>query len=152
MNACKPSRVVTNERGSSSRPGTTKLTKLDRRAVEVGTEVMILISGTASITRSETRHTGDVEAQTGETLANIEALISEANLSSHGLPGFGAELHDLAVARVYIKRAVDHAVVRSVCESRLGPVPVTYTIADVCRPQLLVEIEGIAFSRWTCPR
>ncbi len=73
---------------------------------------MILISGTAIITRSETRHTGDVEAQTGETLANIEVLISEANLSRHGLPGFGAELHDLAVARVYIKRAVDHAVVR----------------------------------------
>ena len=117
-------------------------------AVEVGTEVMILVSGTASITRSETQHQGDAAAQTKETLANIEALISEPNLSRHGLPGFGASLHHLAVARVYIKRGDDYATVRAVCETCLGPVPVTYTIADVCRPQLLVEIEGIAFSRW----
>jgi len=119
-------------------------------AVEVGTEAMILISGTASITRSETQHTDDARAQTRETLANIEALISEANLSRHGLPGFGAALHHMAVARVYIKRAEDYATVRAVCESRLGQVPVTYTLADVCRPQLLVEIEGIAFARWAC--
>ncbi len=119
-------------------------------AVEVGTEAMILISGTASITQSETQHTDDARAQTRETLANIEALISEANLSRHGLPGFGAALHDMAVARVYIKRAEDYATVRAVCASRLGQVPVTYTLADVCRPQLLVEIEGIAFSRWAC--
>ncbi|MBV8555216.1 MAG: hypothetical protein JO116_06610, partial [Planctomycetaceae bacterium] len=25
--------------------------------------------------------------------------------------------------------------------------PTTYTVADVCRPELLVEIEGIALSR-----
>jgi len=85
-----------------------------------------------------------------EPVDNIEALISEANLSRHGLPGFGAALHSLAVARVYIKRAEDYASIRAVCENRLGQVPVTYTLADVCRPQLLVEIEGIAFSRWAC--
>ena len=121
-------------------------------AVEVGTEVMIFISGTASITRSETQHPGDAAAQSRETLANIEALISEANLCRHGLPGFGSALHQLAVARVYIKRAEDYPAVRAVCENQLGQVPVTYTLADVCRPQLLVEIEGIAFSRWACAR
>lgn len=120
-------------------------------AVEVGSDVMVLVSGTASITRSETRHLGDSAAQTTETLANIEALISQANLARHGLPGFGCSLADLAVARVYIKREADYAAVRSVCESRLGQVPTTYTLADVCRPQLLVEIEGIAFSRWGLP-
>jgi hypothetical protein len=34
-----------------------------------------------------------------------------------------------------------------VCQERLGEVPATYVVADVCRPDLLVEIEGIAFSR-----
>jgi hypothetical protein len=33
-----------------------------------------------------------------------------------------------------------------VCQARLGEVPVLYTVADVCRPDLLVEIEGIAFA------
>ena len=110
---------------------------------------MILVSGTASITRSETQHPGDAAAQTRETLANIEALISESNLCRHGLPGFGAGLGQLALVRVYIKRAEDYAKVRAVCENVLVPVPVTYTLADVCRPELLVEIEGIAFSRWS---
>ena len=111
-----------------------------------GADATLFISGTASITNSETRHVGDVVAQTHETLENITALISEDNLSRHGLPGRGTTLEGLGVARVYVKRAQDHARVRAVCEQRLGAVPVSYVVADVCRPDLLVEIEGIAFS------
>jgi enamine deaminase RidA (YjgF/YER057c/UK114 family) len=112
-----------------------------------GEDTTLFISGTASITNSETRHVGDVVAQTHETLENITALISEVNLSRHGLPGRGTTLEDLGVARVYIKRPQDCAKVRAVCEQRLGAVPASYVIADVCRPDLLVEIEGTAFSR-----
>ena len=32
----------------------------------------------------------------------------------------------------------------------LGDLPTVYAVADVCRPELLVEIEGIAFSRRSC--
>ena len=35
---------------------------------------------------------------------------------------------------------------RAVCEARLGELPAIYAVADVCRPDLLVEIEAIAFS------
>ncbi|WP_165233162.1 hypothetical protein [Aquisphaera insulae] len=116
-------------------------------AVEHRGDAMILVSGTASITRSETRHLDDAAEQTRETLDNIEALVAGANLARHGLPGLGATLEDLAVARVYIKRPADCEAVRAACGDRLGLTPVTYTIADVCRPDLLVEIEGIVFSR-----
>jgi hypothetical protein len=51
----------------------------------------------------------------------------------------------MALMRVYIKRQEDYAVVRDLCQARLGETPVVYTVADVCRPELLVEIEGIAF-------
>jgi len=112
-----------------------------------GKETTLFISGTASITNSETRHAGDVVAQTHEALENIKALVAEDNLSRHGLPGRGTTLDGLAVARVYVKRPQDHSRVRAVCEERLGDVPATYVVADVCRPELLVEIEGIAFSR-----
>jgi enamine deaminase RidA (YjgF/YER057c/UK114 family) len=112
-----------------------------------GEDATLFISGTASITNSETRHDEDIVAQTHETLDNISALISEDNLSRHGLPGRGTTLEGLGVVRVYIKRPRVWSLVRAVCEQRLGAVPASYVVADVCRPDLLVEIEGIAFSR-----
>jgi len=115
-------------------------------ALSCGTYATIFISGTASITDSETRHVGQAAAQTEETLDNIQALISEENLCGHGLPGLGTTLESLGLVRVYIKRQEDYAKVRAVCEQRLGELPTIYAMGDVCRPELLVEIEGIAFS------
>lgn len=105
------------------------------------------ISGTASITHSEVRHPGDIVGQTEQTLDNIAALIAPENFARHGLPDTRASLRDLAKVRVYVKRAADYAACRAVCEQRLGNLPAVYVIADVCRPELLVEIEGVAFSR-----
>ncbi len=116
-------------------------------ALSCGPFATIFVSGTASITESETRYLGDVEGQTRQTLDNIEALISEENLRGHGMPGLGATMDGLALVRVYIKHQEDYAKARAVCEARLGEVPTVYAVADVCRPELLVEIEGIAFSR-----
>ena len=116
-------------------------------ALSYGPDMTIFISGTASITNSESRHLGDAVAQTHESLDNIEALISEDNLGRHGLPGFGSSLEGLGQVRVYIKRTEDYPKILAVCAQRLGEVPAIYTTADVCRPELLVEIEGIAFSR-----
>jgi enamine deaminase RidA (YjgF/YER057c/UK114 family) len=111
-----------------------------------GPYATIFISGTASITDSESRHADDVEAQTRQTLDNIEALISAGNLARHGMPGLTATLDDLAGIRVYIKRPEDYEKTRRVCEARLGELPAIYAVADVCRPELLVEIEGIAIA------
>ncbi len=116
-------------------------------ALSCGPFATIFVSGTASITNEETRFIGDVEKQTHQTLDNIEALISDYNLARHGMRGLGTGLDGLALARVYIKRQEDYAKTRAVCEKRLGELPTVYAIADVCRPELLVEIEGIAFSR-----
>ncbi len=115
-------------------------------ALTTGRCSTIFVSGTASITDSETRWIGDARRQTEQTLDNIEALIGEENFARHGWPGLGAGLDDLALVRVYIKRQEDYAQARAVCEARLGEVPTIYAVADVCRPDLLVEIEGIAFS------
>jgi enamine deaminase RidA (YjgF/YER057c/UK114 family) len=116
-------------------------------ALSCGNMATIFVSGTASITQSETRHIDNAAAQTHETLDNIAALIGEDNLAQHGLPGLGTTLDNLALVRVYIKRQEDYKHVRAVCEARLDDLPTVYAIADVCRPELLVEIEGIAFSR-----
>ncbi len=120
-------------------------------ALTAGDCATFFISGTASITQSESQHIEDVEAQTNQTLDNIAALIGERNTCQHGLRGRGALLRDLALVRVYVKRQQDYEKTRMVCEERLGQVPVIYTVADVCRPELLVEIEGIAFSTHWAP-
>ncbi len=115
--------------------------------VAAGDTATTLVSGTASITDSETQHEGNVAAQTHQTLDNIAALIGEENFQQHAMPGMGAALDDLALVRVYIKNQKDYLRTRAVCEERLGDVPTVYAVADVCRPELLVEIEGIAFSQ-----
>lgn len=104
----------------------------------------IFVSGTASITEQETRYLEDPEKQTELTLDNIAVLIDEKNLTAHGRPGFGCDLSGLVSARVYVKRPEDYEKIRAVCERRIPDVPKVYTIADVCRPDLLVEIEGMA--------
>lgn len=114
--------------------------------LKIGDCVKVYVSGTAGITDSESRYENDPIGQTELTLDNIATLISGKNLQEHGIPGRECELTDLAVARVYVKRIADYQCIRAVCEKRCPQTPILYTIADVCRPELLVEIEGIAFA------
>jgi enamine deaminase RidA (YjgF/YER057c/UK114 family) len=124
-----------------------KSPKFARAMAVAGQEsATIFVSGTASITNSETQHVGDPGKQTEQTLDNIAALISADNFENHGIRAMGATLDDMAFVRVYVKNQEDYAVVREVCETRLGELPAIYAIGDVCRPDLLVEIEGIAFA------
>jgi len=116
-------------------------------ALSLGHYVATWVSGTASIVDSETCHPGDAVKQTEQTIDNIERLISAENFARHGLKGTGASLRDLAKIRVYLKRLQDFEACRAICQKRFGAVPAIYAVADICRPDLLVEIEGIAFFR-----
>ncbi len=115
-------------------------------AVRIGNYVTNWVSGTASILNSETVHLGDAEKQTEQSIDNIQRLISSENLEGHGLPGAGAELSELAKVRVYVKHLDDFKTCQAVCRRRFGDVPIIYALADICRPDLLVEIEGVVFS------
>jgi enamine deaminase RidA (YjgF/YER057c/UK114 family) len=105
------------------------------------------LSGTASVVHSISRHAGDIVRQTEQTIENIQRLISAENFVFHGIQHSGAQLSDLAKIRVYLKRAEDFSRCRAVCEQRFGLVPAIYAMADICRPELLVEIEGVAFTK-----
>ncbi|MDR0338625.1 MAG: hypothetical protein LBI18_16255 [Planctomycetaceae bacterium] len=112
-------------------------------AVVVKNSCLVFVSGTASITESESRFPENPEKQTEQTLDNIAQLIDGKNLERHGILGFVSDLSHLKIARVYVKRPNELAVIKKVCDQRLGMIPILYTIADVCRPELLVEIEGV---------
>ncbi|MBS0419091.1 MAG: hypothetical protein JSR66_15385 [Proteobacteria bacterium] len=95
---------------------------------------ILFISGTASIVGHETIHVGDVAAQTRESLTNIEALLAEAKRFSL----------DRLTFKVYVRNNADLPVIQSQLHARLGPrAHALYLQADICRLDLLVEIEAV---------
>lgn len=107
---------------------------------------VIFISGTASIIDSESRFIGKPARQAICTLDNIACLIERENCRNHGFSRLGADLTQLAFLRVYIKHKEDFPVIAEVCRKRCGEgVPMVFTHTDVCRPELLVEMEGVAY-------
>jgi chorismate lyase/3-hydroxybenzoate synthase len=99
----------------------------------------LFVSGTASIAGHRSLHIGDTAAQTGETLINIEALLGEANRLAHGAH---FDLDTLAY-KVYVRRPSDLPMIQAKLASSLGrKARIVYLRADICRHDLLVEIEA----------
>jgi chorismate lyase/3-hydroxybenzoate synthase len=98
---------------------------------------ILFLAGTASIVGHESRHPGRVDLQVQETLENLSALL-----------GGGDSARTLSLLRVYVRFERDFETVREAIESYLRwPLPTLYLGADICRPELLVEIEGLATSQ-----
>ena len=140
-----PNQTSAFDYGAAYSPQSPKFSRA--MAVAVAGECIIFVSGTASIIDSESQHIEDPTKQTEQTLDNIAALIAGENLDRHGIADIACGLGNLECVRVYVKRPSELALIRQVCERRLPEIPILYTIADVCRPELLVEIEGIALAR-----
>ena len=109
----------------------------------IGSMDQIFLSGTAAIRGQESSTTQDVRGQTVITIENMQALISDLNLSNHGIQSQKVTLN-VSYLRAYAKVEKDIDAVRDVCESFFPGVPALYLIADICRDDLLVELEGIA--------
>ena len=104
----------------------------------------LFVSGTASIVGHETIHAGDVSAQTGETMVNINALVDEANR----LAGAKRYSLDALKFKVYVRQPADLPAIERTLSTTLGPsTSIVYLQADVCREDLLVEIEATGESR-----
>ncbi len=107
----------------------------------IGSQKILFLSGTASIVGHQTLHRGDVLAQTRETLVNIAAVIAEAN---RVVPQAEFSIKDLCY-KVYVRHASDVAAIRDVLRNSLGDaVQLLFLEADICRQDLLVEIEATA--------
>ena len=105
-----------------------------------GQEVLF-VSGTASIVGHRTVHAGDPAGQCLESLTNVEAIVEAANRRARSGPFSLAEL----ACRVYVRNASDFPVVRESVRERLrGEDGVVFLQADICRADLLLEIEATA--------
>ena len=102
---------------------------------------VLFLSGTASIAGHETRHAGQLLEQLEETLHNIEVLLAASSEGAAALPG----LEEFDQFRIYLRDAADLELVRDSLLRRVGKLPaLQFVEADICRTDLLLEIEGIA--------
>jgi enamine deaminase RidA (YjgF/YER057c/UK114 family) len=108
------------------------------RALEVrlGDARYVFVSGTASIDdQGRTVHVGDFESQAQHTLEAVEALIESA----------GGSLADVAQATAFLANPSDgRSFERMVANTRLEGAPLVTTVADVCRHDLLFELDATA--------
>lgn len=102
---------------------------------------LLMISGTASVVGHRSAHVGDVDAQLMEIVRNLDSLLVEsaATLSRPGLREFGAE----SLMRVYVRHEADWPAIEARLRSCWPQVRLAGLRGDICRSDLLVEIEAV---------
>ena len=104
------------------------------RAMNLPGRDALAISGTAAVVGHASAHHDDLDAQLEETLINLESLLASAGLAA------GFDTH--SPLKTYVRHAADAPRVRDFLRHRLPGVPVLLLHGDICRSELLVEIDG----------
>ncbi len=112
------------------------------KLVRNGKKGIIYISGTAAIRGELSLENVGVEEQTKITLENIEHLISNGTLVNAGIENVAGTR--LCCLRVYLKEEHFFQSAKRIVEVKYAGLPSVYLKGDVCREELLVEIEGFA--------
>ena len=99
------------------------------KCLTCGKERLIYVSGTAAIRGEESLKQEGLARQLAVTMENIQELIGSAPLS---------------YLRVYLKCPADYAEAARLLTNYALAIPITFMWADVCREELLIEIEGLA--------
>lgn len=98
----------------------------------------VLISGTAAIKGECSNYSTNAVEQAAETMEIMDRLTSKDNIPVDN----NGSNYDLL--RVYVKREQDIPAICDYMQSHYPAAMKHYLVADVCRPELLIEIEGVA--------
>lgn len=100
-----------------------------------------LISGTASIVGHQSHHENQVANQLSESLRNVQSLLEEG----YRLTGDShARLDSEGILKVYIRDPSDLELIRRTLDAEApAEIPRIYLQGDICRENLLTEIDGI---------
>lgn len=104
------------------------------RAMNLPARDALAISGTAAVVGHASAHHDDLEAQLDETLTNLESLLASAGMAA------GFDTH--SPLKTYVRHAADVPRVRHYLQQRLPGIPMLLLHGDICRRELLVEIDG----------
>ncbi len=100
--------------------------------VDYGDRRHVFISGTASINnRGEIMYPDDIRMQTERMWENVGTLLAEADCN----------FNDLGYMIVYLRDISDYYVVKALFDKGFPDVPKVITLAPVCRPGWLIEME-----------
>lgn len=103
--------------------------------LEFGDRAQVYISGTASINnKGEVVHVGGIVKQTLRMWDNVETLLDEG----------GSTWDDVMQIIVYLRDMCDYQLVSSMFNEKFPNIPRVITLAPVCRPTWLIEMECIA--------
>jgi chorismate lyase/3-hydroxybenzoate synthase len=112
-------------------------------------EPLLLVGGTASITGEESCHLGHLEEQSLETFRNLASVVASASGST--LPeetradGLGPWLAAFRELRIYHPHRADREAILGLVQASFPSLRrVELLQASLCRPELLIEIEGLA--------
>jgi len=95
----------------------------------------LMVSGTASIVGHASAHPGDPQAQLKQTALNIHALVTQPGLARRGF------LPDLLT--LYLRDPSDLLPVLPLLQPCFSGTPVHIVQGDICRTDLLLEVEAI---------
>lgn len=98
----------------------------------------VFVSGTASVVGHETRHAECFDSQVGETLENLAAVLEAANVPR------ARERERELLLKAYVRDAADAPRLRERLQRELPRATCLTLQADVCRRDLLVEIDCVA--------
>ncbi len=109
-------------------------------------EKILLVGGTASINGEQSMHAGDLAAQTRETLDNLSSLVrAAANSSREAEDDAGRMIHSFDSVRVFHPNLADRSwIAAAMREAFVAATTIELVQADLCRAELLIEIEGVA--------
>jgi len=106
--------------------------------LEYGDRSHVFISGTASINnKGEVMHVGDIRRQTERMWENVEMLLKEGGMN------YGDVMHLV----VYLRDTGDYDLVSEMFRQRFPDIPTVITLAPVCRPTWLIEMECVAVKK-----
>jgi len=108
------------------------------RVLGLPEQLIVYISGTAAIRGETSLIADDITEQTHATMQNIDYLISNDNYRGESIS------RGYKMLRIYVKNFSHLEEVRNYMKVNY-PEPIKiYICADICRDELLIEIEGIA--------
>ncbi len=106
--------------------------------MQYGDRNHIYISGTASINnKGEVMYVGDINQQTLRMWENVEKLLEEGGMS----------YEDVMQIVVYLRDSSDYETVKEMFGKKFPHMPLVITLAPVCRPTWLIEMECIAVKK-----
>ncbi|MEK6703182.1 MAG: hypothetical protein AABZ53_13025 [Planctomycetota bacterium] len=112
--------------------------------VEVEGKRFLFVAGTSSVCGEESVHDGSLESQLRETVLNLRAVVAQGRRGGYGAKeaDVAPELKGVLATRIYHRRPQDRqAIARALPSELVQEADVEFVLADICRPELLVEIE-----------